>query len=113
MREIIKQKEMCLESFNSETFEVLVSGLKDEGYVIDGREVQDIQFTSTQIEHMDQGIFNELCRRFDISPVIEVKTVGNFFSSQGAFYILYDTSVYDYQSAMNVLTKYVDALSEY
>lgn len=109
----MKQKEMCLESFNSETFGVLVSGLTNEGYVIDGRKVQGVPFSSTQIEHMDQDIFAELCERFELNPEIEVETAGNFFSSQGAFYILYDTSVHDYQSAQKVLTNYVDTLPEY
>ena len=107
------QKEMCLESFNKETFNALVDGLINEGYVIDSRKVRDIPFSSTQIEHMDQEIFNQLCTRFKVKPEIQVGAAGNFFNSQGAFYILYDTSIHDYQSAQKELAKYVDALPEY
>lgn len=109
---LMKQKEMCLTSFDEESFSSLVSGLMNESYVIDGREVRGITFSSTQIEHMDQEIFNKLCVRFHVESGVEVRTTGNFFSSQGAFYIIYDTSTYDYQSAQKVLAKFVDTLPE-
>ena len=109
----MNQREMCLESFTSETFGVLVSGLTNEGYVIDGREIQGIPFSSTQIEHMDQEIFDELCEQFEVNPAIKVETAGYLFCSQGAFYILYDTSVHDYQSAQKVLAQYIGTLPEY
>ena len=107
----MRQKEL-LESFDDELFYTLVSGLENEGYVVDGREVSGMAFSSTQIEHMNQEIFNELCARFKVNSDIEVRVTGNFFSSQGAFYILYDTNAHDYASAQKVLAKHVDALPE-
>ncbi len=107
------QKTMCLESFTKETFGALVHGLSSDGYVIDGREVLGIPFSSTQIEHMDQEILDQLCVRFDVNPGIEIASAGKFFSSQGAFYIIYDTSVHDYKSAQNILAKYVGGLPAY
>mgnify|MGYP001314938721 CR=1 FL=1 len=56
------QRQACLESFTKETFNALVFGLLDEGYIIDGRKTQEISFSSTQIEHLDQDVFNELCK---------------------------------------------------
>ncbi|WP_156000878.1 hypothetical protein [Thioalkalivibrio sp. ALJT] len=109
----MRQQKMCLESFDGESFGALVSGLENEGYVIDGREVRGITFSSTQIEHINQDIFNQLCARFQVNAEVEVGVAGKFFSSQGAFYILYDTSIHDHAGAQKVLEKYVDTLAEF
>lgn len=104
------QRKMCLESFTRESFHALLNGLRNEGYVIDGREVLGIRFSSTQIERLDQEVFDQLCDLFGVDSELRVLSTGKFFDSQGAFYIMYDTNCHDYESAQRILAKYVDDL---
>ena len=106
----MNQKQMCLESFTQASFDALLAGLTNEGYVIDGREVLGVPFSSTQIEHLNQQVFDTLCDLFEVNPQLEIRSAGKYFYSQGAFYIVYDKNSYEYESAQQILTKYVNSL---
>lgn len=110
LEEKMDQRKMCLESFTRASFHALLKGLRDKGYVIDGQKVLEIPFSSMQIERLDQEMFDQLCDLFGVDCELRVRSTGKFFDSQGAFYIVYDTSCHDYESAQRILAKYVDGL---
>jgi hypothetical protein len=99
-------------SFSHKDFELLIEILETQGYVIDGKEEQGISYSSTQIEHMTQDMFNRLCQKFDISNELNVSAVGNFYQSEGAVYVLFDSKKYEYKEIKIILDSYVNSLSE-
>lgn len=99
-------------SFSHKDFELLIEILETQGYVIDGKEEQGISYSSTQIEHMTQDMFNRLCQKFDISNELNVSVVGNFYQSEGAVYVLFDSKKYEYKEIKIILDSYVNSLSE-
>lgn len=52
-------------------------------------------------------------QKFQTTTAITISTKGCFSKLQGAFYIVYDTECYDYESASRILKKYVDDLPVY
>lgn len=105
------KRKICLGSFSKETFDVLVHGLTREGYVIDGRKVLGLSFSSTQIEHLDQEVFDQLCNLFGRESDLKLESGGNYAPSQGATYIIYDASVHNHCSASQILENYVNKLT--
>lgn len=97
-------------SFSKNDFEVLVRTLETQGYVIDGKEEEGLPFSSNQIEHMSQDMFDRLCAKHNISSDIEVSTTGHFYAEHGAYYIVYNEELYDYNQARNIMDKYISTL---
>ena len=83
-----------------------------EGYVIDGKESRGISFSSTQIEHINQEIFDQLCSAFGFDVDFCISTAGDFFTGQGALYIVYDGEVHDYKTAKVILQNYANSHPE-
>jgi len=104
------QLKMCFDSYNRHNFQSLLYGLSMDGYVIDGRESYGITYSSTQIEHLNQEIFNQLCSLFGFDVDFRILKTGNYFSDQGALYIVYDQEVYDYKDAQAILLNYANSL---
>lgn len=106
----MNQRKMCFGSFNKRNFQALLYGLSMDGYVIDGRKTLGITFSTTQIEHINQEIFDQLCAEFGFNIHFYISKAGNFFPVQGAFYIVFDKEILDYKCAQDVLTTYVNSL---
>jgi hypothetical protein len=106
--EIMHQDQMCFDSFNESNFKALIAGLINNGYVIDGEDVEGVTFSSTQIEHLDQEMLGQLCDKFNISEDIKVSTSGGYSNTQGALYIIYNTSIVDYVLAESILQKHLN-----
>lgn len=103
-------KEEYFNSFSKNAFEVLVRALETQGYVIDGKEEEGLPFSSVQIEHMSQDMFNRLCSKHNISSNIEVSTTGYFYPEHGAFYIVFNNKFYNYDEARNIMDNYIKTL---
>lgn len=100
-------KEEYFNTFNKNDFEVIVRTLETQGYVIDGKEEEGVSFSSNQIEHMSQEMFNKLCAKFKILCDIKVSKTGHFYSDNGAFYIVYNEKFYKYEEARRIMDKYI------
>lgn len=97
-------------SFSKNDFEVLMRTLESDGYIIDGKEEEGLTFSSVQIEHMLQDMYNQLCVKYNISSNIEVSTTGHYYPEHGAYYILFNEEFYDYNQARDILDKYINTL---
>jgi hypothetical protein len=103
-------KEEYFNSFSKNDFEVLVRTLESQGYVIDGKKEEGLPFSSVQIEHMSQDMYNRLCTKYNISSDIEVSTTGHYYPEHGAYYIVFNEEFYDYNQAKNIMDKYINTL---
>jgi len=103
-------KEEYFNSFSKNDFKVLVRALETQGYVIDGKEEEGLPFSSVQIEHMSQDMFDRLCTKHNISSNIEVSTTGHFYPEHGAYYVVFNEEFYDYNQARNIMDKYISTL---
>lgn len=103
-------EEKYFNSFSKNDFEVLVITLESQGYVIDGKEEKGLPFSSVQIEHMTQDMYNRLCTKYNISSDIKVSTIGHFYPEDGAYYIVFNKEFYDYNQARNIMDTYISTL---
>jgi len=100
-------QEEYFNSFTKLSFNILIRCLEEQGFVIDSKEEYGISFSTVQIEHMNEDMFNNLCNKFNITTEIKFSKTGYFYSECGAYSIIFDENIYDYKSARQELDKYV------
>ena len=103
-------EEKYFNSFTENDFEILVRTLETQGYVIDGKEEEGLSYSSVQIEHMSQNMFNRLCTKFNISSKINIFCIGHFYPTEGAFYIVYNKEIYELEEAKKIMDIYISTL---
>lgn len=104
--------EQVLKNFNDkESFMVFVETLENQGYVIDGKEESGLSFSSTQIEHINQKVYDILCNTHEIASYIDnLHVTGSFYQEHGAYYIAFDGDRYEFESAKQLLNEYIRIL---
>ncbi len=100
-------QEEYFNSFTQSDFEILVKCLEGQGFVIDSKEEYGIGFSTVQIEHITEDMFNKLCNKFNLTTEITFSKTGRYYQKAGAYSIIFDADVYDYESARKELDKYV------
>jgi len=103
-------KEEYFKSFRKNDFEILFKTLNTQGYIIDGKEEEGLSFSSVQIEHMSQDMFDRLCIKYNFPSNVKVSVVGHFYPEHGAYYIVFNKEFYDYNEAKNIMDKYISSL---
>lgn len=100
-------KEEYFNSFSKKDFEILLNCLNTQGYVIDGKDENGITFSSVQIEHMSQNMFDKLCLKYSFESNIIISTTGNYYPEEGAYYIVFNEEYYEYSEAKIIMDNYV------
>lgn len=106
----LSYKEQYFNSFDESSFKIMVDCLQNQGYVIDIKEENNIMFSSVQVEHMTQNMFDKLSNKFMINININVFPIGDFYENSGACYMVYNTDIYEYEDAKKVLDLYVSQI---
>ena len=88
------------EIFNENSTSELAESLEEFGYVIDGI---NNTFSSTQLEFMNQEIFDELCEKYNIHHDFTISTIGGYSDTEGALYMVYNSDDISFEKARNIL----------
>jgi hypothetical protein len=90
------------DSFCEESFKTIVNCLNNQGYVCDEQEENGFSFGSVQIEHLNQEMFDKLCKKFNIDANMDILTIGDFDCDVGAIYLTFNKNVLEYEDAKKI-----------
>ena len=92
-----------MQSFLPNVFKEIYNKLESKGYVTD---IEDT-IGSTQIEEIDQEMFDDLCGKFGLNVSMKIATVGGFYTGtserKGANYMIYNEESYTQEEAQKKL----------
>lgn len=86
-------------SFDDHDFRRLVTLLETKGYVIDTKD----GFSSVQIKHMTEDMFDQLCKKFEIKADITYSKTGGYYPTEGGYSMLFNSNIVDYAEAKKIL----------
>lgn len=103
--------EQAFKSFSrKEVFVNFINIIEAQGYVVDGKKENGLSFSSTQVEHMTQELYDSLCDLHEIENNINIHKTGHFYPEHGAYYIAFDGDRYEFKSARKVMDRYISTL---